>query len=336
MFDLIGGDIGKRSARLVRAGGTLVSIVGPVEARPADGRAIDFVVETDLAQLGAIGLHHKIDRPAVGWPRLDRPDDRHQGSAGADQARGPLADIAADEIEHQIDLADVFQGFVVQIDELVRAEVERLLAVGGASGADDVGARLSRQLRHHRSHRSRRAVREDALTGPKTAVFEQPLPSRQARDRQAGGHREVDVARERREVARLHGDELRQGSVAMPVRETEHALSDRQPRRAVTKGRDHAGQFVPGDRRCSIAVAAIGPGRGPTQLRVDETRRMNLDHDVVDRRLRLGPLDQLHPGRSRGLVCHHDRLHRDCLLGHSSIWWTCRADGRAPLRRGPG
>src|SRR3546814_15067956 len=29
VFDLIGGDIGKRSARLVRAGGTLVSIVGP-------------------------------------------------------------------------------------------------------------------------------------------------------------------------------------------------------------------------------------------------------------------------------------------------------------------
>ncbi len=54
MFDLIGGDIGKRSARLVRAGGTLVSIVGPVEARPADGRAIDFVVETDRAQLGEI------------------------------------------------------------------------------------------------------------------------------------------------------------------------------------------------------------------------------------------------------------------------------------------
>ena len=55
VFDLIGGDIGKRSARLVRAGGTLVSIVGPSEARPADGTAIDFVVEADRAQLGEIG-----------------------------------------------------------------------------------------------------------------------------------------------------------------------------------------------------------------------------------------------------------------------------------------
>ena len=54
VFDLIGGDIGKRSARLVRAGGTLVSIVGPSEARPVDGLAIDFVVESDRAQLGEI------------------------------------------------------------------------------------------------------------------------------------------------------------------------------------------------------------------------------------------------------------------------------------------
>src|SRR5438876_10337178 len=54
VFDLIGGDIGKRSARLVRAGGTLVSIVGPVEARPADGFAVDFVVESDRAQLSEI------------------------------------------------------------------------------------------------------------------------------------------------------------------------------------------------------------------------------------------------------------------------------------------
>jgi NADPH:quinone reductase-like Zn-dependent oxidoreductase len=54
VFDLIGGEIGKRSARLVRAGGTLVSIVGPSEERPANGLAIDFVVEADRAQLGEI------------------------------------------------------------------------------------------------------------------------------------------------------------------------------------------------------------------------------------------------------------------------------------------
>jgi len=54
VFDVIGGDIQKRSAGLIRAGGTLVSIVGPAEARPADGLAIDFVVESDRAQLNEI------------------------------------------------------------------------------------------------------------------------------------------------------------------------------------------------------------------------------------------------------------------------------------------
>src|ERR1041384_4225463 len=32
VFDVIGGDIGKRSARLIRPGGTLVSVVGPAES----------------------------------------------------------------------------------------------------------------------------------------------------------------------------------------------------------------------------------------------------------------------------------------------------------------
>jgi NADPH:quinone reductase-like Zn-dependent oxidoreductase len=54
VFDVIGGDIGKRSAGLIRTGGTLVSIVGPPEARPADGVAVDFGVESDRAQLSPI------------------------------------------------------------------------------------------------------------------------------------------------------------------------------------------------------------------------------------------------------------------------------------------
>src|SRR6185312_10770069 len=54
VFDVIGGDIQQRSVGLVRAGGTLVSIVGPTEARPADGLAVDFVVESDRAQLGEV------------------------------------------------------------------------------------------------------------------------------------------------------------------------------------------------------------------------------------------------------------------------------------------
>jgi NADPH:quinone reductase-like Zn-dependent oxidoreductase len=54
VFDVFGGDLGARSTRLVRAGGTLVTIAGPPDVRPTNGRAIDFVVEADRAQLGEI------------------------------------------------------------------------------------------------------------------------------------------------------------------------------------------------------------------------------------------------------------------------------------------
>src|SRR5438874_4161225 len=58
---------------------------------------------------------------------------------------------------------------------------------------------------------------------------------------------------------------------------------------------------------------------------------MNLNDDVVYRCLRLGPLHQLHPGRSRSLVRDHYRLHDNFLLGHLSPCWKCCRDGK-PVR----
>ncbi len=54
VFDVIGGDIAKRSAGLIRAGGTLVTVTGPTEARPSGGLTIDFVVVPDRAQLSEV------------------------------------------------------------------------------------------------------------------------------------------------------------------------------------------------------------------------------------------------------------------------------------------
>src|SRR2546430_10852697 len=79
----------------------------------------------ELTQLGAIGYDDEVDSQAARGPRLGRAGDGHQRSSGANQARRPLPDVAADEIENQIDLADVFQGCVITVDELLCAEVER-------------------------------------------------------------------------------------------------------------------------------------------------------------------------------------------------------------------
>src|SRR4051812_48048890 len=51
VFDVIGGDIAQRSASLIRAGGTLVTVTGPTGARPSGGLSVDFVVVPELSDL---------------------------------------------------------------------------------------------------------------------------------------------------------------------------------------------------------------------------------------------------------------------------------------------
>src|SRR5882724_5779733 len=201
----------------------------------------------DLTQLGAIGYDDEVDSQAARGPRLGRAGDGHQRSSCANQARRPLPDVAADDIENQVDFADVFQGVVIEVDELLCAEVESRLTAASAPGADDVRAGLTCELACHRTDYAGCTIHKDSLPRAKTAVLKQPLPRGQARHHEGRAHREVNVARQRCEVACLDGHILRQRAVAIPVREAEHPLSNRQPRRAIAESGDHSGQFVSGD-----------------------------------------------------------------------------------------
>jgi len=51
VFDVIGGEMLDRSAALVRAGGTLVTIARMPTVQPKDGRAVFLVVEPDRSRL---------------------------------------------------------------------------------------------------------------------------------------------------------------------------------------------------------------------------------------------------------------------------------------------
>src|SRR5260221_11922120 len=79
----------------------------------------------DLTQLGAIGYDDEVDSQAARGPRLCRAGDGHQRSSGANQARRPLPDVAADGIEHQIPFAARFPGAVIEADELLCADGAR-------------------------------------------------------------------------------------------------------------------------------------------------------------------------------------------------------------------
>src|ERR1044071_7078403 len=129
----------------------------------------------DLIQLGAIGYDDEVDSQAASGPRIGRAGDGHQRSSGANQARRPLRDVAAEDIENQIDPADIFQGVAIEVDEFLCAEVESRLTDASAPGADDVRSGLTCELARHRTDYAGRTVHEDALPRVKTAVLEQPL-----------------------------------------------------------------------------------------------------------------------------------------------------------------
>jgi len=71
VFDMIGGEVLERSVPLVRAGGTLVTVVGPPKERPADGRMIFFIVEPDRSQLADLAERVRSGRlkPIIGAVR---------------------------------------------------------------------------------------------------------------------------------------------------------------------------------------------------------------------------------------------------------------------------
>lgn len=88
VFDVIGADILDRSAALVRAGGTLVTIAMPPKVQPTNGRAVFFVVEPDRARLTDLATRLRDGRlkPVVGAvrplaeaPAAFAPDERTSG-----------------------------------------------------------------------------------------------------------------------------------------------------------------------------------------------------------------------------------------------------------------
>jgi NADPH:quinone reductase-like Zn-dependent oxidoreductase len=88
VFDVIGGEVLDRSAKLVRAGGVLVTLPEPPRVQPDDARTIYFVVEPDRARLVALEreLRDGRLRPTVGSviPLSDAPSafDRENRRAG--------------------------------------------------------------------------------------------------------------------------------------------------------------------------------------------------------------------------------------------------------------
>src|SRR3954465_8941824 len=88
VFDVLGGDIAKRSAGLIRTGGTLVTVAGPTEARPSHGLTIDFVVEADRAQLSELVQRVRDGRLRTNIGKVTTLDDAVAAFNRTERTRG--------------------------------------------------------------------------------------------------------------------------------------------------------------------------------------------------------------------------------------------------------
>jgi NADPH:quinone reductase-like Zn-dependent oxidoreductase len=88
VFDVFGGEIGMRSASVIRAGGTLVTIAGPTDVRPVDGRTVDFVVEADRVQLSEIVQRVRDGRLRTAVGNVATLDDAVHAFTSSERAKG--------------------------------------------------------------------------------------------------------------------------------------------------------------------------------------------------------------------------------------------------------
>jgi NADPH:quinone reductase-like Zn-dependent oxidoreductase len=88
VFDVIGGDIAKRSAGLIRSGGTLVTVTGPTNARPAGGVTTDFVVVPDRAQLSGLVQRLRNGRLRTNIGNVAALNDAVAAFSGTERVKG--------------------------------------------------------------------------------------------------------------------------------------------------------------------------------------------------------------------------------------------------------
>lgn len=88
VFDVLGGDIAKRSLGVTRAGGTFVTVAGPVEAQSDGVLNIDFVVEADRSQLNEIAKRFREGRLRTNAGRVVTLGDAVAAYNSTDRGKG--------------------------------------------------------------------------------------------------------------------------------------------------------------------------------------------------------------------------------------------------------
>jgi len=144
----------------------------------------------------------------------------------ARKCSGTVENLTADDVEDHVDLSGVLQLVGLEVQEGVRSQTERGVAVAGTASSDHHGPHLAGELHGDRTDSASGAVDQDGLACRESSVIDQCLPRGQPGDGQRGGRDVVDVSRKWSEVSGLYRGVLGQGAVTEPVRQSEYPLTE--------------------------------------------------------------------------------------------------------------
>jgi NADPH:quinone reductase-like Zn-dependent oxidoreductase len=102
VFDVLGGDIAKRSAGLIRSGGTLVTIAGPTDSRPSGGLTIDFVVVPDRFQLSEVVQRARIGRLRTNIGKVAALDDAVAAFNPTERIKGKTIILGSERVTKRL------------------------------------------------------------------------------------------------------------------------------------------------------------------------------------------------------------------------------------------
>ena len=102
VFDVLGGDIAKRSAGVIRTGGTLVTVTGPTEARPSGGLTVDFVVIPDSAQLSELVRRVRVGRLRTNIGNVATLDDAVGAFNRTERSKGKTIIVGSERVTRRL------------------------------------------------------------------------------------------------------------------------------------------------------------------------------------------------------------------------------------------
>ena len=211
-------------------------------------------------QLATIGLDHEVHVTDVIAPAVIPVGlfgDGDQDPAAAQHRPRTGHDLAADWVDHNVDIVDMILEPAGVIEDVISAKPGDELGVPGGRRGGYPGAVERRELDSVDADAAGATMDQDMLPRLQPRVLVQGLPGRKCTQRNGGGLGMADAGRLGRQVRSRRGDVLGRGAGTVKGDEAIHLITRPPAGDPAACFRHYAGQVVAGDGRPALRPAEL-------------------------------------------------------------------------------